>query len=152
MPEEAPDTTTETTAPVESEKESTDWKVEARKWEARAKENSLAAARLAEIEEATKTESQRLADRAEKAERELQDRAVESDRYAVALEKGLTASQAKRLVGSSREEFLADADQLLADLGRQSTPRADLSQGPKARAGEQSPAEQFADIIRAKRG
>lgn len=151
MSEEAPDTTTDAT-PVESEKEATDWKAEARKWEARAKENSLAAARLAEIEEASKSESQRLADRAEKAERESQERAVESDRYAVALEKGLTASQAKRLVGSSREEFLADADQLLADLGRQPSPRSDPSQGPKARAGEQSPAEQFADIIRARRG
>lgn len=50
--------------------ESTDWKSEARKWEARAKENKNAAARLAELEEANKTEAQKIADRATKAEQE----------------------------------------------------------------------------------
>jgi hypothetical protein len=47
----------------------TDWKAEARKWEARAKENISAASRLAEIEEASKSEAQKLADRAAAAEK-----------------------------------------------------------------------------------
>lgn len=42
-----------------------------------------------------------------------------ADRAEVALEKGLTLSQAKRLVGSTRDEFTADADDLLADIGAQ---------------------------------
>lgn len=50
---------------------------------------------------------------------ELKPVALERDRLAVALEKGLTATQAKRLVGTTREELEADADQLLADLGPQ---------------------------------
>ena len=33
--------------------------------------------------------------------------------------KGLTPTQAKRLVGATREELEADADELLADLGAQ---------------------------------
>ena len=47
----------------------TDWKAEARKWEARAKENISAASRLAEIEEASKSEAQKLAERAAAAEK-----------------------------------------------------------------------------------
>lgn len=42
-----------------------------------------------------------------------------ADRAEVALEKGLTLSQAKRLVGSTREELTADADVLIADIGAQ---------------------------------
>lgn len=42
-----------------------------------------------------------------------------ADRAEVALEKGLTLSQAKRLVGTTREEFTADADELLADITSQ---------------------------------
>lgn len=38
-------------------------------------------------------------------------------RAEVALEKGLPAKHAARLVGGSREELLADADQLRTDLG-----------------------------------
>jgi hypothetical protein len=43
--------------------------------------------------------------------------AAERDRYTVALEKKLTPTQAKRLVGSTLDELTADADALLADLG-----------------------------------
>ena len=95
----------------------TDWKVEARKWEARAKENSSAAARLKELEDQGKTETQRLTDdrdslksRAEQAESKLM-------RLEVGLAKGLTPAQAQRLVGSTKEELEADADDLLATFG-----------------------------------
>lgn len=46
----------------------TDWKAEARKWEQRAKENTEAAKKLADLEEANKTELQKAIERAEKAE------------------------------------------------------------------------------------
>lgn len=126
-------------------KADTDWKAEAKKWESRAKENSSAAARLAEIEEAKKTNEQRLEERATAAEKLAASNALSAARASIALEKGLTASQAKRLVGSTEEELAADADDLLADLGTKTSfsPRADHSQGPKSAVGEQSPQSAF---------
>lgn len=78
-----------------------------------AKANADAAKKLAEIEDAQKTETQRLVDRAEAAERERDDVTGRLLRLEVALEKGLTAAQAKRLVGATRDELEADADELL---------------------------------------
>lgn len=132
----------------------TDWKAEARKWEQRAKENATAAAQLKALEDAQKTEQQRLEERAAAAEARAAALELDSARATVALDKGLTASQAKRLVGSTIDELAADADQLLLDLGKPApkTPAADPSQGPKPGTGALSPAEQFAEIIRAKRG
>lgn len=68
------------------------------------------------VEEANKTELQKLAERAETAEKALTPAQAQIARLEVALEKGLTATQAKRLVGSTKEEFAADADELLNDL------------------------------------
>lgn len=126
MSESAPETqpaqaenkgTEETKPATEPAKDPTDWVSEARKWEKRAKENSDAAARLKEIEDAKKTESQRLTEdrdthktRAEAAEAKLM-------RLEVGLDKGLTPAQAKRLVGNTREELEADAEDLLATFG-----------------------------------
>lgn len=42
---------------------------------------------------------------------------VEALKYEIALEKGLTKAQAKRLLGSSREELEQDADELLRTFG-----------------------------------
>jgi hypothetical protein len=157
-------TTTETattdaeTTPTGTDQE-VDFKAEAEKWKALSRQNEATAKANAEkakqfdaLEEANKTEQQRLNDRVAAAEAALAQKVLEADRASVALEKGLTASQAKRLVGSDRDELAADAEQLLADLGKTTGPRSDLSQGPKARAGEQSPAEQFADLIRKQTG
>lgn len=164
MPEpEAPTEVVDETAETDQEtvdEADIDWKAEAqklkaesRKWETRAKDNSTAAARLAEIEEASKTAEQKLAERAENAEKELAPTTLRAMRAEAALEKGLTPTQAKRLVGTTYEEFLADADQLVADLGKQTTtPRPDHSQGVKGKPGDQSPADAFADIIRSQRG
>lgn len=144
----------EVTEPVEPAQADTDWKAEARKWEQRAKENQLAAASLKALEDAQKTEQERLEERATQAEQRAAALELDANRATVALEKGLTAAQAKRLVGSTPEELAADADQLLIDLGNPAPrkPAADPSQGPKPAVGAPSPAEQFAEIIRAKRG
>jgi len=50
----------------------------------------------------------------ERTAREASERAMRAE---VANAKGLTPTQAKRLVGSTREELEADADELLADIG-----------------------------------
>lgn len=169
MGEEPEMTETNETAPVESatqvtpkptppvakaEKAEPDWKAEARKWETRAKENSKAAETLAALEEAKKTNEQKLEERATAAEKVAAERSLEAERALVALDKGLTASQAKRLVGTTREELEADADELLADLGSKNTGqvRSDPSQGAKPATGSQDPAQLFADALNQARG
>lgn len=60
----APVVTVTPPAQVEPPKAETDWKAEARKWEDRAKENSTAAARLADIEKANQTELEKAVEKA----------------------------------------------------------------------------------------
>lgn len=67
--------------------------------------------------EGAKTLEDRVAD-IEKNARDAEQRATRAE---VANAKGLTPTQAKRLVGTTREELEADADALLADLGAQRT-------------------------------
>lgn len=70
-------------------------------------------ARLKEIEDRDKTESARAIERAEVAEKAAAVAEARALRLEVASEKGLTPAQAKRLVGESREELEADAQELL---------------------------------------
>ena len=74
------------------------------------------AAKFDEADAASKSELQKERDRADAAERERDKERLTGLRASVALTKGLTATQAKRLVGSTREELEADAVELLADL------------------------------------
>lgn len=74
------------------------------------------AAKFDEAENAAKTELQKLTEdrdghktRADRAEAALM-------RIEVGTAKGLTVTQARRLVGTTREELEADADQLIADF------------------------------------
>jgi len=67
-------------------------------------------------QESSKTELEKLTERAAKAEADAQQARLDADRNSVALVKGLTPTQAKRLVGNTREELESDADELLKDL------------------------------------
>jgi hypothetical protein len=72
------------------------------------------AAKFDELDQASKSEQERLTERLAAAEAraaEIEGRAL---RLEVAAENGLTPAQAKRLVGSTREELEADAKELLA--------------------------------------
>lgn len=111
------------------------WKALARKNETRAKENAEAAQKLAEIENANKTEVEKLTERAAAAEARAAQVELASIRNEIALEKGLTPSQAKRLVGSTRDELAADADDLLADL-KVSKPSTAPSSDAQGKQGE----------------
>jgi hypothetical protein len=107
------------------------------------------AAKFDEIEQASRSDVEKAAERAAAAERDRDDARGRLDRLEVALEKGLTPSQAKRLVGSTREELEADADELLKDLGDASKPRSpkpDPNQG-RSGAGSASNADLFAAAI-----
>jgi len=70
-------------------------------------------ARLKAIEDKDKTETQRAADTATKAEAAFVAEKARADRLEVAIAKRLTPAQLKRLQGTTREELEADADELL---------------------------------------
>lgn len=83
-----------------------------------------------------KTDLEQLTERLGKHEEDLAAEKVERWRAEVRADKGLTAAQAARLVGSTKEELTADADALLAlfpaaDLSKPRTPAPDPSQGSK---------------------
>lgn len=112
------DTETGTEAQEEQATDATEvekWKALARKNEARAKENADKAKRLDELEEAQKSETEKLVARAEAAEAKLAERdkadTARSLAEEVAKVKGLSASV---LRGSSKEELEAHADSILA--------------------------------------
>lgn len=98
-----------------------------------------------EAEDANKTELQRLGDQVAQLTQERDAATAERARLSVALEKGLTPTQAKRLVGSTPEEIAADADQLLADLGISSS--ASTEQEPEATTAPGNRQEQLAGGI-----
>lgn len=89
---------------------------------ARLKELEEKAARLDELENANKSELQRAAEAREAAEKRARDAEQQLLRLEVALAKGLTPAQAKRLVGTTREELEADADALLEEIGAMTGP------------------------------
>jgi hypothetical protein len=111
-------TSTETTETkvVDHEAEAAKWKSLSRKWEKQAKDNGEAAKKLKEIEDAQKSESERNAEKLTALERSAQEATLEAARLRVAIKKGLTETQAKRLVGKTEEELEADADELLSSF------------------------------------
>lgn len=91
----------------------TDWKAESRKWEARAKENSDAAARLAEIEEAKKSDDQKKDEALNAALAKVKE--FEAREQSAAWAKEITEGSkipADALRGSTREELEAHFNQL----------------------------------------
>ncbi len=110
------------------------WKQKAREQEQRAKANAEAATKLKEFEDRDKTEAEKVSERAKTAE----DRATQAEsramRLEVAFEKGLTPAQAKRLVGATREELEADADELLETFkpAEKAAPAVDLDLGTRS--------------------
>lgn len=91
-------------------------RAESAKYRQQAKENATAAARLAEIENSQKSELEKAAERADTAEKRAAALEAQVLRSEVAAAKGLTPAQARRLVGATREELEADADDFLQSL------------------------------------
>lgn len=106
----APAAQPEAPKPDAAPAQETDWKAEARKWEQRAKDNKLAADKLAAIEEANKTEAQKLADQLTAAKQE----AIEAKREAFAATKGVPVSL---VTGSTPEQWEAAVTEALAWKG-----------------------------------
>lgn len=85
------------------------------------KRASAAEAKAKEYEDRDKTDQQKQAEETAAAIADAADARAQLLRYEVASEKGLTANQAKRLVGSTKDELLKDADVLLADINPNAT-------------------------------
>jgi hypothetical protein len=104
------------------------WKAMARKNESRAKENAAAAKRLAEIEEANKTEAQRQAEQLQKLQQENDALRLANLKAQVAATKGVPADL---LSGSSEDELNAAADALLAFKGSATPTAPDFGAGDR---------------------
>lgn len=149
---EAPQGVEET--PEAEAPEPIDWKAEARKHERRAKENLAlakanedAAKRLAEIEEANKSEAQKAQERLAQVEEELAQERAARIRAEVAAAKGVPVELLK---GSTQEDIEAEADRLLEFKGESPDPspfpKADPSQGPRGPVGGNN-ADRFASFL-----
>ncbi|MEV0267714.1 hypothetical protein AB0H43_02980 [Hamadaea sp. NPDC050747] len=85
------------TPPAAPPSDPTDWKAEARKWEARAKANNAAADELTAIKDAQKTEAEKVAERLAAAEKTAAEATARVLRLNVALENKLTKEDAALL-------------------------------------------------------
>jgi len=95
-----------TDAPTPEPKVDIDWKAEARKWEQRAKEYKPSADRLAEIEEANKTEAQKATEKTVAAERRAAEAEAKVARRDVALEHKLSKEDAALLDDITDEDAM----------------------------------------------
>lgn len=115
-----------------------DWKAQARKWEARAKDAQAdreLAAKWREYENNQKSEHEKLADELARVKAEASEASSKLLRYEVASQKGIPSDALTLLNGSSREELETAADTLLsliADQSKPKTPRPDDNQGKPA--------------------
>lgn len=107
-----------------------------------------------EIQAASQTEQEKAAEALSGAERRATEAEARALRLEIAAEKGLTPAQAKRLVGSSREELEADADELLttfqkpAEAENSAVTQASLDLGTRGgTASTGGPAKDFADFL-----
>lgn len=103
---------------VDAAKEIEKWKALARKHEEQAKKNAEAAARLKEIEDAGKSETEKLQAALEEAQRRARESTIKALKLQIANEKGLPPSLAKFLPDIDNEvDMMQAADELLEAAG-----------------------------------
>lgn len=102
----------------------TDWVAEAKKWEKRAKENREKALRLDELEEANKSESQRLTDALNAAQRDAETAKAEALRFRVAAKHNLSDADAELfLTGTDADTLERQAARLAEQITQSRPPR-----------------------------
>jgi hypothetical protein len=148
-PEVAPDKTS--TDEPQGETKEIDWKAEARKWEARAKNgktDSEDAQKWREYEKSLKPAQERLADELAEAKATADAATARLLRFEIASEKGITGEATALLKGTTRDELEAEAEILLKLIASQSknTSRPDANQGKPANGGT-STADLFANAL-----
>lgn len=93
--------------------------------------------KLKEFEDRDKTEAEKLQDELNTLRSEREQLSLEKLRREVADEKGLTPAQARRLVGSTRDELEADADDVLATFPIKAKPVfGDVGQGTRTESAQ----------------
>lgn len=95
----------------------TDWKAMARKWEKQAKENKAAADELAKLKEASMTEQEIAAKRAEETAAELREAKRKLHIYEAAKTAGIDVNLLERMKGDTPEEIAANAEFIKSALG-----------------------------------
>lgn len=115
---------TETDAATSTDEQATDqqkptetvdfWKQKAREQEKRAKDNADAAKRLAEIEDAQKSEAEKAADRLAQAEQRATQAEARALRREVAIEHGLSSADAELLDNLTDEQAMRRLAERLA--------------------------------------
>lgn len=76
-----------------------------------------AESKVKEAEDAEKTEVERLQGQVATLTKQAEAAQAKAERFEVAAAKGLSLAQARRLVGSTKEELEADADDMRSELG-----------------------------------
>lgn len=152
-PAQAAGVTPPTPTPAPPATDATDWKAEARKWEQRAKENSDAAKRLAEIDEEKKSAEQRAAEALTKAQQRIAELESAQQRQAWAVEVATaTGLPVDILRGSTKEEIEAHAASIKSLIPETTPAKGAIGpyvppEGGSAGAPAASPGQQFADFL-----
>lgn len=146
---EAADKGTEGNADQQGTAMEPDWKAEAEKWKGLArkhedqwKANADKVTEFDRLVEASKSDQQRLEERATKAEGSASTLAEENLKLKVALAKGVHPDLIERLRGSTQEELEKDADFLnekFAEANKTSTPDLRSAVGQRRVTTEQNP-------------
>lgn len=104
-------------APDWLERELKKVRAEAAKYRTDNKALAEKAARLDELEGSTKSDLEKLTERASTADQRAAEAEARALRLEVAFDKGLSPKQAARLQGTTKEELQADADDLIEAFG-----------------------------------
>lgn len=118
-----------------------------------------AEAKVQEAEDADKTEVERLTGQVATLTQERDSALSKADRFEVAAAKGLSLAQARRLVGSTKDELEQDADEMRTELGidkkdppkdepaTRGLPKEDLKSGASNEEDEEPDTGKLADSI-----
>lgn len=136
---DAPDDTPDDDDKPDTPSQPADTGGEEAKWKALAKKHENEAKKfrkeLDELKNVGKSEVERLTDRATAAEKLAGETEARALRLEIAHDKGLTPAQSKRLVGSTREELEADAEEILETFGGGAKPKPGDRPRPNLRGG-----------------
>lgn len=131
-PAQAPE---EKPAEEQPAKPETDWKAEARKWEQRAKENTEAAKKLADLEEANKSELQKAQERA----KELEQRATQAEQMALRTRIAAEMNVPVEVLQGTDEDSIKASAQRVLDWRDSNKPKAPAPKSLKSGSSGEPP-------------
>lgn len=109
-----------------------------------------AEAKVKAAEDADKTEVERLQGQVADLTKTAEAATARADRFEVAATKGLSLSQARRLVGATKEELEADADEMRSELGLGDEPKDGAKQRSRENLKPGASNEDDSDAVDAK--